>query len=84
MSVNRLKLSQKELEAEVRRLWRREAFFNATQEIAHIGFCEWDYEHDRIKTCTQTYADIFGMTIEAVIANHSSWDKIILQIHPED
>ena len=84
MSVSPLKLSQEELEAEVRRLWHREAFFNATQEIAHLGYCEWDYEHDRIKTCTQTYADLFGMTIEAVIASQSSWDKIVSQIHSDD
>ena len=84
MSVSPIQLSQEELEAEVRRLWHREAFFNATQEIAHLGYCEWDYEHDRIKTCTQTYADLFGMTIEAVIASQSSWDKIVAQIHPDD
>lgn len=84
MSVRPIKLSLEELEAEVRRLWRREAFFNATQEIAHVGYCEWDYEHDRIKTCTQAYADLFGMTIEAVIASQSSWGKIIAQIHPDD
>ena len=84
MSVRPIKLSREELEAEVRRLWRREAFFNATQEIAHVGYCEWDFEQDRIKTCTQTYADLFGMTIEAVIASQSSWNKILLQIHPDD
>jgi hypothetical protein len=84
MSVSPVKLSQEELEAEVRRLWHREAFFNATQEIAHLGYCEWDYEHDRIKTCTQTYADMFGMTIEEVIASQSSWDKVIAQLHPDD
>jgi len=84
MSIEPIKLNQQELEAEVRRLWRREAFFNATQEISHLGYCEWDYEHDRIKTCTQTYAEIFGMTIEDVIACHSSWDRIIAQIHPDD
>jgi PAS domain S-box-containing protein len=84
MSVRPLKLSPEELESEVRRLWHREAFFNATQEIAYLGYCEWDYEHDRVKTCTQTYADMFGMTIEAVIASQSSWDKAIAQLHPDD
>ena len=84
MSVRPIKLTPEELESEVRRLWHREAFFNATQEIAYLGYCEWDYEHDRIKTCTQTYADLFGMTIEAVIASQSSWDKVIAQLHPDD
>jgi PAS domain S-box-containing protein len=84
MSASPARLSHAELQAEVMRLWHREAYFNATQEIAHFGYCEWDYEHDRIKSCTQAYASIFGMTIEEVIESQDSWEKVLLQIHPDD
>jgi len=78
------KLSYEKLEAEVRRLWHRDAFFNAIQEIAHFGYCEWDYDKSRIISCTPMYARIFGMSIEEVIESQSSWEKVLQQIHPED
>jgi PAS domain S-box-containing protein len=78
------KLSYEKLEAEVKRLWQREAFFNAIQEIAHFGYCEWDYDNGRIISCTPAYAQIFGMSIEEIIESQSSWQKILGQIHPDD
>ena len=78
------KPSYEKLEAEVKRLWHREAFFNAVQEIAHFGYCEWDYDNGKIISCTPTYAQIFGMSIEEVIESQSSWQKVLGQIHPED
>ncbi len=66
------------------RLWHREAFLNAIQNLAQFGYCEWDYEHDRILSCTPTYAQIFGMSIEEVMATQSSWEKSLAQVHPED
>jgi PAS domain S-box-containing protein len=78
------KLSPKEMEAEINRLWQREALFDATQQIAHFGYCEWDYENGRIKTCTREYARIFGMSIDEVIKSQDSWEKVLEQIHPED
>ncbi len=78
------KLSRKELEEEVLRLRQREAFFDAAQEIALFGYCEWDYKNDRIKHCTPGYANIFGLSITEVIESQDSWEKVMLQIHPED
>ncbi|MDH3221426.1 MAG: PAS domain-containing protein [Gammaproteobacteria bacterium] len=77
-------LSHEELEAEVERLWHREAFFDASQRLAQFGYCEWDYDNGRIISCTNAYAEIFGMTIEEVTASQSSWQKVIEQIHPDD
>jgi PAS domain S-box-containing protein len=77
-------LSHEELEAEVGRLWLKEAFFDASQKLAHLGYCEWDYDKGRIISCTPSYAEIFGMSIEEVIESQSTWEKVLLQIHPED
>ena len=84
MSISKLKPSRKELEAEVKRLRRREAFFNATQEIANIGYCDWDNDRNCVKTCSQNYAQIFGMDIDEVIESQNSWEKVLLQVHPDD
>ena len=83
-SDNLSKLSYETLEAEVKRLWHREAFFDAIQEIAHFGYCEWDYDNSRIISCTPAYAHIFGMSIQEVVESQSSWQKVLDQIHPDD
>jgi PAS domain S-box-containing protein len=77
-------ISREDLEAEVRRLRQRETFFNATQEVARFGYCEWDYDQGKIVSCTTSYARIFGMSIEEVIDNQSSREKFFAQVHPAD
>jgi len=84
MSDNLARLSYEVLAAEVKRLWHREAFFDAIQVIAHFGYCEWDYDNGRIISCTPAYAQIFGMSIEEVVESQSSWQKVLDQIHPDD
>ncbi len=71
-------------ESDTGRLWHREAFLDAIQQLAQFGYCEWDYENDRILSCTPTYAEIFGMSIDEVIETQGSWDKALAQVHPDD
>jgi PAS domain S-box-containing protein len=62
----------------------RDAIIDATHRIAHLGYCEWDYENGRIISCTPHYAEIFGMSVDEVIQSQSSWEKVLAQLHPED
>ena len=73
-----------ELEAELERLRHREALLDATEQIANIGHCEWDYENNRIRSCSDGYARIFGQSVEEVLDSHSSWDRVLETLHPED
>jgi PAS domain S-box-containing protein len=84
MSILPVKLRSEDLQVELTRLWHREAFFDATQRIARFGYCEWDYANDRVKSCTREYAQIFLMTIDEIIESQDSWEKVLLQIHPDD
>ena len=77
-------MTRDELEAELERLRRREALLVATEEIAHIGHYEWNYEHDRLETCSEEYARIFNMTLEQVMLSQSTWERTLQQIHPDD
>ena len=72
------------LKAELARLRQREALLDATEQIASIGHCEWDYENNCIKTCSDGYARIFGQTVEEVLESQSSWDRVLEWLHPED
>jgi PAS domain S-box-containing protein len=77
-------LHHTERDTEVTQLWRHKAFFNASQRLAHFGYCEWDCEENKTISCTPAYAEIFGMSVEEVIESQNSWLKVIEQIHPED
>ena len=76
--------SQRNVLAELDKLRHRETLLDATEQIAHIGHCEWDYENDCIRSCSEGYARLFGMTVDEVVAAQDSWDKTLEQIHPDD
>jgi len=69
---------------ELDRLRQRELLLDATEQIASIGHCEWDFDSDRLKSCSDGYARIFGLGVNEVIEAHNSWDKLLEQIHPDD
>ena len=77
-------LTRAELEVELGKLRRRESLFHATEQAAKIGHYEWDYELDRLESCSEEYATMFGMTIEEVMASQDSWQKTLQYIHPDD
>jgi len=76
--------SPNELITELERLRHRELLLDATEQLAQIGHCEWDYENNRIKFCSDGYARIFNQTVEEVLVSHGSWDQALELIHPED
>ena len=77
-------LTRAELEVELGKLRRRETLFNATEQAAKIGHYEWDYELDRLASCSEEYAKLFNMTIEEVMQSQDSWQKTLQYIHPDD
>jgi diguanylate cyclase (GGDEF)-like protein/PAS domain S-box-containing protein len=77
-------LTREDLEVELARLRRRETLFVATEQAAKIGHYEWDYESDRLESCSEEYANMFGMTIEEVMQSQDSWQKTLQYIHPDD
>ena len=73
-----------ELEVELATLRRRELLFDATEQVAKIGHYEWDYELDRLESCSEEYANMFNMTVEEVMESQDSWQKTLQYIHPDD
>ena len=77
-------LTRAELEAELEKLRRRETLLYATERAARIGHYEWNYELDRLESCSKEYANLYNMTVEEVMAAQDSWEKTVQQIHPDD
>jgi diguanylate cyclase (GGDEF)-like protein/PAS domain S-box-containing protein len=73
-----------ELNMELEALRHREELLDVAEQLANIGHCEWDYDDDRIKSCSAGYARIFNLSVAEVIGSQTSWEKVLQQIHPED
>ncbi len=72
------------LEAELAKFRQHQALFDRTELIAHIGHFEWSYDLDCLLSCSEEYARIHDMTVEEVLVAHGSWEKLLLQVHPDD
>ena len=81
---NNKKPNIRELETELARLRQRDRLLDATEQVARIGHCEWDLTRHCLKSCSDGYARIFNMGIEAVMEAQSSWEKVLDCVHPED
>jgi len=65
-------------------LRHRESLLNAAELIAGIGHYEWDYKNNRLASCSEAYANIFGMTVDEVMKAQKNWETWLQKIHPED
>jgi len=77
-------LSLDQLQQQLERLSRRLSLFEATERVTKIGHYEWSREHGWLESCSAEYASLFNMTIEEALASHSTLEKTLLLIHPED
>ena len=77
-------LTRDELEVELEKLRRRETLFDATEQVAKIGHYELSFEHDRLESCSEEYANLFNMSAEEVMRSQDSWQKMLQYIHPAD
>ena len=73
-----------ELNLELEALRHREKLLDVAEQLANIGHCEWDFDNDCIKSCSEGYARLFNQSVAEVIETHSSWNKVLQQIHPDD
>jgi len=69
---------------EFEKLLEQSELLDATELIAQLGHCRWDYRNNRLISCSQGYARIFNMSVTEIIALQSSWEQSLSQIHPED
>lgn len=71
-------------EQKIEQLLEQRELLDATELIARMGHCQWDYRNNRLLSCSQGYARIYNMSIDQIIALHSDWEQSLAQIHPDD
>ncbi len=69
---------------EFEKLLEQRELLDATELLAQIGHCRWDYENNRLLSCSQGYARIFNTSVEEIIELQSNWGQSMSQIVPED
>ena len=72
------------LAAELEKLRRREKLLDASEQLANIGHCEWDFENNCLLSCSEGYARIFAQSRDELMLSQANWDKVLEQLHPED
>lgn len=77
-------LTQGVREDQVQQLLDQRDLLDATELIANMGHCQWDYRNNRLISCSLGYARIFNMSIDEIIDLQSDWEKSLAQIHPDD
>ena len=70
--------------AEIETLLKQRELLDATEEIAQMGHCQWDFNDNRLISCSQGYARIFNMSIAEITELQSDWEQSLAQIHPDD
>jgi len=71
-------------EATIERLLLQDELLDATELIADMGHCHWDYNDNHLISCSRGYARIFNMSVEEVLDYQSDWERNLAQIHPDD
>ena len=77
-------MTKSELIEKLERQYYQNTIFHETERIANIGYYEWDFELDRLESCSEGYAHIFNMSVDEVMLAESSWKSTLEEIHPDD
>ncbi len=72
------------LEVELDALLTQRELLDATELIAHIGHCQWDYDNNSLLSCSLGSARIFNMSVDEIIELQSDWNNSLSMIHPDD
>ena len=56
----------------------------AVESMGRIGRFEWDLARDRLESCSEQYARIFGSSVDEVMAWRDGTAEILARIHPDD
>lgn len=72
------------LESELDALLTQRELLDATELIAHIGHCRWDYYNNQLLSCSLGYARIFNMSVAEILELQSNWNNSLAMIHPDD
>jgi len=70
-------------EQEVEQLLEQRELLDATELIAKMGHCQWDYRNNRLISCSQGYARIFNMSVDETIEFQNDWEKSLGQFTPK-
>jgi prevent-host-death family protein len=60
------------------------ALLSQAAEMANLGHWVWDEIEDRCVHCSETLAQINGLTVEEYLANYATMEALLAGIFPED
>ena len=70
-------------EVVLEKLLRGENLYEASECAAKIGHYQWKVEQDRLESCSQAYARIFGLTPASAMQAQDCWDGLVESMRQE-
>ena len=58
--------------------------YRKAERLGNIGFWEWDSVNEKMISCSEQYASIFGMSVEEALAYFTSQENDVQVVHPDD
>jgi diguanylate cyclase (GGDEF)-like protein/PAS domain S-box-containing protein len=66
------------------KLWERNALFSQAESMGNMGHFYWDLTKDKLISCSDQFARIYGMTVPEALECFVNIDALIDLIHPDD
>lgn len=73
-----------ELKAALDKLRNGVDLYAVSERVAKIGHYAWNRAQDRLESCSDQYARVFGQDIRSIYAAQASFESLVAQIHPGD
>ncbi len=65
-------------------LWKSNALFSQSEVMGNMGHWTWDLVEDKLISCSDQFARIYGMTVPGALDYFISSDALIDLTHPDD
>jgi len=65
-------------------LRKSQILFSQAEEMNKMGYWEWDHKNYRLTSCSEQFAQIFGMTADEAVAFFSDLESEVSVVHPDD
>jgi diguanylate cyclase (GGDEF)-like protein/PAS domain S-box-containing protein len=69
---------------EARKMLQSHTFFKQAESMGNIGHFRWDLMKDKLISCSDQYARIYGMTVPETLEHFISTEAAIELVHPDD
>lgn len=66
------------------KLWKSNTLFSQAEAMSNMGHWSWDHDEDKLISCSDQFARIYGMTVPEALDYFISAEAEVDLVHPDD